>query len=61
VGDYATGKQVSEEYLGGLDLTNSSLFEEERIAEAEAGDFNATENIFGGYVMLNQNFGPKFL
>jgi hypothetical protein len=28
---------VSAEYLGGLDLTNSSLFEEERIAEAEAG------------------------
>jgi TonB-dependent receptor len=61
VGDYATGNQVSAEYLGGLDLTNSSLFEEERIAEAEAGDFNATENIFGGYVMLNQNIGPKLL
>ncbi len=61
VGDYATGKQITPEYLGGLDLTNSSLFEEERMAEAEAGDFNATENIFGGYVMLNQNFGPKLL
>jgi TonB-dependent receptor len=59
VGDYQTGNQVSEEYLGDLDLTNSSLFEEERIAEAEAGNFNATENILGGYVMLNQNFGTK--
>jgi TonB-dependent receptor len=61
VGDYATGNQVSAEYLGGLDLTNSSLFEEEEIVEAEAGNFNATENIFGGYIMLNQNFGPKLL
>lgn len=59
VGDYATGNQVTPEYLGGLDLTDASLFEEERQAEAEAGNFNATENIFGGYLMLNQNFGPK--
>jgi TonB-dependent receptor len=61
VGDYATGNQVSPEYLGELDLTNSSLFEEERSAEAEAGNFNATENILGGYVMINQNLGPKLL
>ncbi|MHC1733864.1 MAG: TonB-dependent receptor [Bacteroidales bacterium] len=58
-GDYATGNHVSREYLGGLDLTNPSLFDEERSAEAEAGDFNATENIMGGYVMLNQSIGPK--
>jgi TonB-dependent receptor len=59
VGNYATGKQVTPEYLGSLDLTNSSKFEEERVAEKEAGNFNATENVFGGYVMLNQNIGPK--
>lgn len=59
VGDYATGNQIRPEYLGELDLTNSALFEEERIAEEEAGNFNATENIVGGYIMLNQNFGPK--
>lgn len=59
VGDYATGNQISPEYLGELDLNNSSLFEEERIAEAEAGDFNATESIVGGYIMLNQNLGAK--
>lgn len=58
-GDYATGNQMSGNYLGGLDLTNSSLFEEERSAEAEAGDFNATENIMGGYIMIDQNIGPK--
>jgi TonB-dependent receptor len=60
-GDYETGNHVSAEYFGALDLTNSSLFDEELIAEADAGDFNATENIIGGYVMLNQNFGPKLL
>jgi TonB-dependent receptor len=59
VGNYQTGNQISKNYLGGLDLTNPSLFEEERIAEAEAGNFNAKENILGGYVMLNQNFGSK--
>ncbi|MGF1586446.1 MAG: TonB-dependent receptor [Bacteroidales bacterium] len=59
VGDFATGNQVSSQYLGGLALTNSSLFEEERVIEEEAVNFNATENIFGGYIMVNQNFGPK--
>lgn len=58
-GNYETGLQMPNTYLGGLDLTNSSLFDEEGIAEAEAGDFNATENIFGGYAMLNQSIGEK--
>lgn len=58
-GDYASGNHVSAEYFGALDLTNSSLFEEEPIVEEEAVNFNATENILGGYVMLNQNFGSK--
>jgi len=61
VGDYATGQQVSEEYLGELDLTNSSLFEEEEDIEEQAGNFNATENIIGGYIMLNQNIGHRLL
>jgi TonB-dependent receptor len=58
-GDYQTGNQVANSYLGNLELTNSSLFDEELVAEAEAGDFNAKETVIGGYVMLNQNFGPK--
>jgi TonB-dependent receptor len=61
VGDYATGQQVTKAYLGDLDLTNSSLFERNPIVEEEAGNFNATENIVGAYVMLNQNLGPKLL
>jgi TonB-dependent receptor len=59
VGNYATGKQVTPEYLGTLDLTNKTLFEGEALAEGEAGNYNAKENILGGYVMLNQNFGSK--
>jgi TonB-dependent receptor len=58
-GNYATGSQVTPEYLGKLNLRDASLFEEEPIAEAEAGDFSAKENIMGGYVMLNQNLGSK--
>jgi len=59
-GDYRTAKQITNEYLGSLDLTNASLFEEEAVAEAEAGDFTARENILGGYLMLNQQLGNKF-
>lgn len=61
VGDYATGLQVTKEYLGRLNLTNAALFEEEAVVEEEAGNFNATENIVGAYVMLNQNLGPNLL
>jgi TonB-dependent receptor len=58
-GDYQTGNQVSNSYLGDLDLA-SSLFEEgEEVIEEQAGNFNATENIFGGYLMLNQNIGSS--
>ena len=58
-GDYQAGYQIRKEYLGDLDLTNPLLFEEERVAEEEAGNFNATEKIIGGYVMLNQKVSPK--
>lgn len=58
-GDYMVGKQIKKDYLGKLDLKNGSLFEESAVAEEEAGDFNATENIIGGYVMLNQNIGKN--
>jgi TonB-dependent receptor len=59
VGNYETGNQITPEYLGGLALTNESLFEENPVNEEEAGNFNATENILGGYIMLNQNIGSK--
>jgi TonB-dependent receptor len=58
-GDYEVGHFVTKEYLGGLDVTNTSLFEEEEDIEETSENFNATEEVIGGYVMLNQNIGPK--
>jgi len=58
-GDYATGSFVNREYLGGLDLNNTSLFEKEEDVEEKAENFNATENVIGGYIMLNQSIGSK--
>jgi len=59
-GDYKTGKQIKETYLGDLNLKDATLFEEERILEDEAGNFDATERVVAGYLMLNQNLGEKF-
>ena len=58
-GDYAIGNFVTREYLGDLDLNNSSLFEKEEDIEEKSENFNATEDVIGGYVMLNQNIGSK--
>ncbi len=58
-GDYETGTHVTADYLGSLDLTNSSLFEEERDIEETSENFNAREDVIGAYVMLNQNIGAK--
>ncbi len=58
-GDYVIGNFIDREYLGGLDLNNTSLFEKEEDIEERSENFNATENILGGYVMLNQNIGSK--
>jgi TonB-dependent receptor len=60
-GDYEVGHFVTKEYLGGLDVTNTSLFEEEEDIEETSENFNATEEVIGGYVMLNQNIGPKLI
>lgn len=58
-GDYEVGHFVTKEYLGGLDVTNTSLFEQEEDIEEKSENFNATEDVIGGYIMLNQNIGPK--
>ncbi len=58
-GDYETGYHVTPEYLGGLDLTNPSLFEEEKDIEETSENFNASEDVIGAYLMLNQDFGSK--
>lgn len=59
-GNYQVGSFVSKEFLGALNL-NSSEFEKEQDLSELAGNFDATENIFGGYAMINQNFGERLL
>lgn len=58
-GDYRVGMHTKKEYLGELDLENTNLFEKEKLAEEEAGDFNANEKVLGAYFMLNQNLGDN--
>jgi TonB-dependent receptor len=60
-GDYLIGSFIDREYLGNLDLANSSLFDREQDLSELAGNFDASENIYGGYLMLEQQLGPKLL
>jgi len=59
-GDYRIGSFIGREYVGNLDLTGAG-FEGERDLSELAGNFSADENIFGGYLMLEQQLGPKLL
>lgn len=56
-GDYEVGNIMSEEWVGSLDLENEAYFEKEQVIEELAGNFEATENINAGYIMLNQKIG----
>ena len=57
--EYNIGKFISPGYLSSLDL-NGAEFEEERDLSELAGNFEATENIFGGYAMVDHQFNSKF-
>lgn len=59
-GDYNIGSFTTKEFIGDLDLA-SSLFEQEQDLSELAGNFNASEKILGGYAMIEQNLGKKFL
>lgn len=60
-GDYRIGPFTTDEFLGSLDLNNSSLFEKEDApGEYAADNFTATEKITAGYLMLNQNYGSHW-
>lgn len=57
---YAPGGFVDKRYLGSLDLTNRSLFEEELDpSEFLAVNYSAKELITAGYVRWDQNFTEK--
>lgn len=59
-GPYRIGRFVDQNALGGIDLNNSSLFEQtDLLEEYAAGNFEATERIVGGYVMVDQHIGDK--
>ncbi|QRQ99865.1 TonB-dependent receptor [Dyadobacter sandarakinus] len=54
------GVFASKQYLGGLNLSNSSLFSEEAAPSEFLGvNYNAKENIAAGYVRWDQDFTDK--
>lgn len=55
---YAAGHFISNDYLG--DLVLNSDFEKTQIPSELAGNFEATEDIVAGYLMLEQSFGNNF-
>ncbi len=58
---YRAGFYASHEFLGGLDLDNSTLFtREDKLDEYVPGNYESKENITAGYVMYTQNIGSKF-
>ncbi|MCG1035535.1 TonB-dependent receptor [Polaribacter sargassicola] len=57
---YQVGSFATPEFLGSLDLTNASDFEEEDlIDEYLSGNFDVKENVFAGYIMANQKLSSK--
>ncbi len=58
-GDYQLSNFIKREISDVIDLTNTSIFSSELNLSEEAGDFNAKEDIFAGYIMLTQNLGDK--
>lgn len=57
---YKVGSFVSKEYLGHLDLNNTSLFEKEQVAEELATNFKAKETVTSGYVRFDQKLGSDW-
>lgn len=57
---YVPGYFASNQYLGGLDLHNSSLFKKEAVpAEYLALNYKAKENIYAGYIRWDQDFNEN--
>ena len=58
---YQAGFFATPEFLGGLNLNNSSLFERNDIPEEYApGNYTANENITATYVMADHQFSSRF-
>ena len=54
-GQYLGGNFVTTGYLGGLDLTGGSFESELLLDEFAAGNYDANENIFAAYAMVDMN------
>ncbi|WP_448790799.1 TonB-dependent receptor [Bacteroides graminisolvens] len=57
---YKAGSFISKDYLGNLDLNNSSLFKKTQTLEEIAVGFNAKETVTAGYLRFDQNLGKKW-
>ena len=57
---YKAGSFISKDYLGNLDLNNSSLFKKTQALEEIAVSFNAKETVTAGYLRFDQNLGKKW-
>jgi TonB-dependent receptor len=59
---YKPGLFVTPEYLGGLDLYNTALFEkEDAVGEYITSNYTANESIQGGYIMADFKINRKLL
>ena len=57
---YKAGSFISKDYLGNLDLNNSSLFKKTQTLKEIAVSFNAKETVTAGYLRFDQNLGKKW-
>jgi TonB-dependent receptor len=59
-GNYTAGGFIDPAWAGGIDYDNPSQFEKEfDITGYYPDNYTATENIYAGYLMLNQNLGDN--
>lgn len=58
---YDAGSYVTREYLGELNLDDAAQFEKEDVADEYLPEnYNASEDVFGAYLMWDQKLGDKF-
>ncbi len=54
---YRVGNFVDKEYIGGLNLNDASVYEEEEKLDEEAENFDAHETVTSGYIRFDQQLG----
>ncbi len=61
-GDYKAGMFPDREFAGNLDLDNATLFKKTDAKDKYVpSNFDAKENIFAGYLQLDQSIGERFI